>query len=158
VLVTSRVRELLVADTSFVSQQRLVATRPEATSTWPIDVVRRVDRAVIAISVVTLAEERCGHWLARWGERRRAQADRWLLQFMQLPVNGPVADAWARLKAAGQYAGRSFGANDLWIAATGYAREAPIVTCDRDFLHMRELGVEVIYLPSRPDSVASATG
>lgn len=43
----------------------------------------------------------------------------------------------------------------MWIAATGQARNAPIVTCDRDFVPMREFGVQVIYLPRRAASAAS---
>ena len=151
-------RELLVADTSFVSQHRRAAARPELSSLWPEEIVQRIDAAVIAISVVTVAEERLGHWLARWGERRRADAERWLRQFMQLPVNRPVAEAWARLKAGGHGIGRVFSANDLWIAATGFVRGAPIVTCDRDFLAMRELGVAVIYLPVGVEGRMSSAG
>lgn len=75
------------------------------------------------------------------------EAERWLRTFVQLPVDADVAETWAQLKTTGQRRGRSFGANDLWIAATGCLHRAPIVTCDRDFLPMREIGVQVIYLP-----------
>lgn len=144
---TIRSSELLVADTSFVGQLGRVAAQPELATAWPQEVMGRIEVAAIAISVVTIAEERVGHRLARWGESRRAQAELWLKQFVHLPVNRAVAEAWARLKARGHRSGRTFGANDLWIAATGFVRGVPIVTCDRDFLEMRALGVTVIYLP-----------
>lgn len=153
---TVRTNELLVADTSFVGQHWRVVTRPELAAAWPQDVLRRIEVAVVAISVVTIAEERVGHRLARWGERRREQAELWLRQFVHLPVNRPVAEAWARLKASGHRSGRTFSANDLWIAATGFVRGVPVVTCDRDFLEMRSLGVTVIYLP--PPLAASPRG
>jgi predicted nucleic acid-binding protein len=154
VLVMAASRELLIADTSFVSQHRRLAAQPEVLRAWPKDVLQRIEGAVIAISVITVAEERLGHWLARWGERRCAQAEHWLAQFVHLPVNRPVAEAWARLKAGGHRIGRAFSANDLWIAATGFVRGVPIVTCDQDFLGMRALGVIVVYLPVRPDQSA----
>jgi hypothetical protein len=103
----TRSRELLIADTSFVGHQRRAATKPELAVPWPDDVVRRIDAAVLAISVVTIAEERFGHRVARWGERRRAHAERWL-------------------------------------------------TCDKDFLGMRDLGVVVIYLPVGHEAGVSA--
>lgn len=149
-------RELLIADTSFVGHQRRAASTPQFAEVWPEDVVRRIDAAVLAISVVTIAEERFGHRVARWGERRRAYAESWLSQFMQLPVTRRVAEAWAWLKTAGLRRGRPFAANDLWIAATGYARGVPIVTCDKDFLGMRDLGVVVIYLPVGKEARVSA--
>lgn len=78
------------------------------------------------------------------------------MQFMQLPVNRPVAEAWARLGASGRQRGRAFGANDLWIAATGYVRGVPIVTCDHDFVDMRELGVAVVYVAAPDDASVEA--
>jgi predicted nucleic acid-binding protein len=106
--------------------------------------------AAVAISIVTLAEARFGHELARWGQRRRRNAELWLGQFTRIPVDEGVAEAWVRLKASARRNGLAFGTNDLWIAATALFRCVPIITCDRDFLPMRDLGVEVIYLPRRP--------
>lgn len=152
----ARSRELLIADTSFVGHQRRAATSPELAGRWPEDVVRRIEAAVLAISVVTIAEERFGHRVARWGDRRRAHAEQWLERFMHLPISRPVAEVWAWLKAAGARRGRAFAANDLWIAATGYVQGVPIVTCDKDFMGMRDLGVVVIYLPVGQKVGASA--
>jgi predicted nucleic acid-binding protein len=149
---TSSTGELLLADTSFISAWARAGEGDEGAGPWSGGTMQRFQSATIAISVVTVAEVRHGHWIARWGTRRLKRAERWLGTFMQFPVEGDVAEEWARLKATGQRAGRTFGANDLWIAATGYARGLPVVTCDRDFLPMRELGVRVIYLPRRPTS------
>ncbi len=142
-------RELLVGDTSFISAWARAVEQPEKPRRWPLGAMRRVESATVAINVVTVAEVRHGHWFARWGQARMSRAERWLGSFAQLSVDEGIADAWARLKATGEHRGHVFGANDLWIAATGYVRNAPIVTCDRHFLPMREFGVQVIYLPRR---------
>ena len=149
-------RELLVADTSFVSVLHATTVSPGALDMLPREVTRRIAGADLSISVVTVAELQAGHLKARWGERRRSQAERWLRQFAHCSVDRPVADAWATLKDATRRRGRACSENDLWIAATGYAQKAPVVTCDRDFLALRTLGVEVIYVPRRP--VAAAMG
>jgi predicted nucleic acid-binding protein len=145
--VTSSTRELLLGDTSFVSAWAQGDKRLELVRDWPLELARLVSSATVAISSVTFAEVRHGHRVANWGERRVRTAERWLRSFVQFPVDVHVAETWARLKATGQRRGRSFGTNDLWIAATGCTRDLPVVTCDRDFLPMRELGVRVIYLP-----------
>lgn len=149
---TSSTRELLVGDTSFVSTLVPDRSRRTLSTTWRAEDVHRVSSATVAISVVTFGEMRHGQQVSRWGARRVRAAERWLRSFVQFPVDTGVAEAWAQLKAAGQRHGRSFGSNDLWIAATGQRHGIPVVTCDRDFLLMRELGVQVIYLPRAVDS------
>jgi predicted nucleic acid-binding protein len=149
---TSSTRELLVGDTSFISALVRVHDRSMRSATWRAEDMRGVSSATVAISSVTFGEMRYGQRVSRWGERRVRDAERWLRTFVQLPVDADVAETWAQLKTTGQRRGRSFGANDLWIAATGCSHRAPIVTCDRDFLPMRELGVQVIYLPREDGS------
>jgi predicted nucleic acid-binding protein len=139
--------ELLVADTSFISPWARVVERADVVAPWASSATDRIASATVAISVVTVAEVRFGHWQARWGQRRLEEADRFLRQLVQFPVDESVAEVWAHLKASGQQRGCVFGVNDLWIAATGQVRNVPIVTCDRDFLPMREFGVQVIFLP-----------
>jgi predicted nucleic acid-binding protein len=111
--------------------------------------------ASLSISVVTLAELRAGHAKARWGVQRRGQVEQWLRQFPWLSVDEPVADAWAALRDATRRAGRTCSTNDLWIAATGFVRRTPVVTCDRGFLALRSLGVDVICLPRRATTAAA---
>lgn len=143
-------RELLIADTTFASVWHATASAASATRQWPRSTVERIANATLSISVVTVAEVRFGHLNARWGIRRRQEAERRLSQFQQLRVDRPTAEAWAFLKDSTQRAGRSCGDNDLWIAATGFVRGVPVVTCDVDFLSMTCAGVDVIYLPRHP--------
>jgi predicted nucleic acid-binding protein len=149
-----KARKLLIADTSFVSVLHATTVVPAARNMLPCETRRGIVNAELSISVVTVAELRAGHLKARWGLRRRGQAERWLRRFPYVSVDRSVADAWAALKEASRRQGRSCSENDLWIAATGYARRAPVVTCDRDFLALRTVGVEVIYLPRRPAGLA----
>jgi predicted nucleic acid-binding protein len=44
-----------------------------------------------------------------------------------------VLDAYALIDAHTRAAGREMGKNDLWIAATGHALGARLLTTDRDF-------------------------
>jgi predicted nucleic acid-binding protein len=140
---------LMVADTSFVSVLHAMTMAPAARNVLPCEARRSLVGAKLSISVVTVAELRAGHLKARWGARRRSQAERWLGRFAHLSVDPPVANAWAVLKDASRRNGRNCSENDLWIAATGYARGIPVVTCDRDFLVLRALGVKVVYVPRR---------
>jgi predicted nucleic acid-binding protein len=154
-LTTSR-RELLVADTTFVSIWQTSSVASNVTSHWPRHAIRRIEEATLSVSVVTVAELRAGHLKARWGARRRFDAERWLRQFEQCGGDCSIAEAWAVLKDATRRHGRVCSDNDLWIAATGFARGVPVLTCDRDFLGLRNAGVDVIHLPRHPAS--SATG
>jgi predicted nucleic acid-binding protein len=153
--VSSGSQRFFIADTSFVSHHGRDGLSKEA-SAWVAAAMGRSLAATVAISVVTVAEVRFGLRLAQWGARRRSHAERWLRQFLLLPVSRPVADAWAALKLAARRRGCSFGVNDLWIGATGHASHLPIVTCDRDFLAMRDLGVAVIYLAPRAEAAGSS--
>jgi predicted nucleic acid-binding protein len=50
-----------------------------------------------------------------------------------VPIDGPVADAWARLRVALRDAGRRMPVNDSWIAATAISLGVPVVTQDADY-------------------------
>jgi predicted nucleic acid-binding protein len=145
--VTPRRRELIVADTTFMSVWRTSPSASSATRRWPEPTIRRIAAATLSISVVTVAELRAGHLNARWGPRRRRDEEIWLRQFELHGVDRSTAEAWAELKDATRRQGRTSSDNDLWIAATGLASGAPVLTCDADFLPMRSTGLEVIYLP-----------
>lgn len=98
-----------------------------------------------AVSVVTLAELRLGVHLAEQ-EQTRAQRLSTLRgvesTYVALPVDEPVADAFAELVAAARRAGRRPRVQDAWIAATARAHEAAVCTQDDDFDGLP--GVEVI--------------
>lgn len=108
----------------------------------PLAAERLPDEA--AISVVTLAELELGVHLAS-SEPVRGQRLRTLqaaqATYVALPVDTPVASAFAELVAAARQAGRRPKVQDTWIAATARAHAVAVYTQDSDF---DELAVEVV--------------
>ncbi len=89
----------------------------------------------LAVSVVTAAELRAGVLGATdlATRARRLVTLELVLAMLPLPIDAPVAEAWAELRVALRDAGRKMKANDAWIAATAIALGVPVVTQDGDF-------------------------
>lgn len=89
-----------------------------------------------AISVVTLAELELGVHMAE-SDALRGQRLRTLgaaqATYVALPVDEPVASAFAELVAEARKAGRRPKVQDTWIAATARAHAAAVYTQDADF-------------------------
>ncbi len=89
-----------------------------------------------AISVVTLAELELGVQMAASEEVRGARLR--TLQaaqatYVALPVDQPVASAFAELVATARRAGRRPKVQDTWIAATALAHGVAVYSQDGDF-------------------------
>lgn len=98
----------------------------------------------VAVSVVTIAELRLGV-LAAEGGRVRAQRLETLSvaeALEPLPVDAPVAHAWATLRLALRDSGKRMPVNDSWIAATAIAHGIPVASQDGDYDGI--FGLEVI--------------
>lgn len=97
----------------------------------------------VAVSVVTVGELRAGVLatgdLATRDRRLRTLAE--VLTLDPLPVDGGVAEAWARLRVELRHAGRRMPVNDSWIAATAMAAGVPLVTQDDDYVEVSGLTV-----------------
>lgn len=140
--------ERLLCDTSFVAHVGRRRAQPQRYEHWAEDVVERIESSILAISVVTLAEARFGYRNANWGESRIEAEERRLASFLQVPLDLPDLDEWARLKDIARRGGIATSDNDLWISATASTRSHPLVTCDQDQHRLDpHLPVEVIYLP-----------
>jgi predicted nucleic acid-binding protein len=140
-------RETLICDTSFVSHFLRRRRRPERYVHWGDGDVARSRAAILAISIVTIAELRAGHINAGWGSRRVADAERRSAAFVPLLIDDPHLNEWARLSVTARARGVAMSDNDLWVAATACVRENVLVTCDRDHVRIApELGVEVLFL------------
>ncbi len=144
--------EVLVCDTTFFSLTGQIGTHPERFQHWPAEAVRRIDRAVLAISVITIAEVRAGMIAASWGEARVRREEHRMTALLRLPLDNALLSHWAELRAATRQAGAAIGDNDLWIAATAQSRDLAVVTCDRDFLALESLGISVLYLARTAES------
>lgn len=139
--------EVLLCDTSFVGHLAARRAQPERYEHWDQGVMGRIDAAVLAISVVTIAEVRFGYLKGGWGERKVAEGERRLASFLQIPLDFPGLDEWARIRNLSKMRGISISDNDLWIAATASTRGHPLVTCDKDQLRIEpDLPVPVMYL------------
>lgn len=121
-----------LADTSFFLAQE--AGRPIRRDAVP-------ER--LGVSVVTIGELRAGVLSAADVETR----DRRLVTLtiaMALeprPVDGRVAEAWARLRMILRRDNLRMPINDSWIAATAMSLGVPVVTQDRDFVEVAGLSV-----------------
>jgi predicted nucleic acid-binding protein len=140
--------ERLLCDTSFVAHVGVRRIKPERYRHWDEIMLGRIDGAVLAISVVTLGEARFGYRNAGWGRDRIDREERRLSAFLQIPLDFPDLDEWARLKDIAKRSGIAISDNDIWIAATASTRGFPLVTCDQDQKRLDDhLGVPVLYLP-----------
>ena len=110
----------------------------------------RLDQALLAISVISLAEIRAGRIYAKWGQHRADAQETRLAAFLLVPLDEDVLAEYAVLHAWA-LAGNPHMHNDLWIAATAIARGIPLVSCDQHFEQIaREHALDHIYLPPAP--------
>ena len=92
----------------------------------------------LAVSIVTIGELRAGVLAAVDIDTR----DRRLATFSAaqaldpIPIDEPVADAWARLRILLRDSGQRMPVNDSWIAATAIALGVAIVTQDDDYIEL----------------------
>lgn len=97
----------------------------------------------LAVSVITIGELRSGVLAAAdlATRDRRLGALVSALALDPVPIDGQVADSWARLRMTLRDHGRRMPVNDSWIAATAMSLGIPIVTQDEDFPALQELRV-----------------
>ena len=106
-----------------------------------LDVNRLPDE--VAVSIITIGELRSGVLAAadvNVRDRRLSTLMR-ALELQPIPVDEPVADAWARLRIILRDRGLRMPVNDSWIAATALALGVPIVTQDAAYLDLPGLDV-----------------
>jgi toxin FitB len=132
-------------DTNVVSEW--VRPRPDAgVVAWLVD----ADEDRVFVSVVTLAELRCGVERLDAGRRRRL-LEEWLCEDLPLrfegrilPIDSSVADAWGKIVALREGQGRPIGVMDAFIAATAETHALTLVTRNTtDF----ETSVKLIFNP-----------
>lgn len=121
-------------DTNVISEW--VKQRPDpGVIAWVAD----VDEDRVFLSVVTLAELRCGiARLADGGRRRRLDA--WLRDELPLRFEGrllsvdeAIADRWGEVVARREAAGRPIGVMDAFIAATANVHALTLVTRNESY-------------------------
>ncbi|MGI8845849.1 MAG: hypothetical protein ACR2HC_06720 [Thermoleophilaceae bacterium] len=83
--------ERLLCDTSFHAHAKKRAQAPERYEHWAPETIERIDAAILAISVMTLAEARYGYLKAGWGERRIAEEEGRLAAYLLVPLDPGVS-------------------------------------------------------------------
>jgi predicted nucleic acid-binding protein len=130
-------------------------TRPQSGDAGEVvtarETVNRLDVAILALSVVSLAEIRAGRIHAGWGQGRSEQQEARLSAFLRIPLDEDILDQYALLHAW-NLKGHNIEHNDLWVAASAMSRGMPLVSCDRHHEAIeRDHPLHLIYLPPRPD-------
>ena len=108
----------------------------------PLDETNLPDE--LAISVITVGELRAGVLAAAdvaTRDRRLATLSE-ALTLEPMPIDQPVAEAWARLRVTLRDEGKRMPVNDSWIAATAISLGVPVVTQDADYVELS--GLEII--------------
>jgi predicted nucleic acid-binding protein len=142
--------EVILCDSSFFGYQERALVAPATVAHWAASDVARVDAAILAISVIALAEIRAGRAYANWGPKRCDAQDARMAAFLAIPLDDKVVDEYVALHAW-SLKGHQTPHNDLWIAATALARGLPLASCDKHFQAIaRDHGLVHIYFPARP--------
>ncbi len=99
--------------------------------------------ARLAVSIISIGELRAGVLAAADVATRDVRIATLIdaLGLEAIPIDGPVAEAWARLRANLHNGGRRMPANDSWIAATALSLGVPVVSQDDDFDDLPGLSV-----------------
>ena len=97
----------------------------------------------LAVSVISIGELRAGVLAASDIDQRDRRLSTLMaaLALDPVPVDEPVAEAWARLRVALRANGHRMPVNDSWIAATALALDVPVVTQDDDYVVVQGLTV-----------------
>lgn len=97
----------------------------------------------IAVSVITIGELRAGVLAAPDLETRdrRLATLTLALALQPIPIDDPVAEAWARLRVLLHDSGQRMLVNDSWIAATAMSLGVSVVTQDADYVNVAGLEV-----------------
>lgn len=84
-----------------------------------------------------------------WGEKKLAKLDELLNQLVRVSSCHPqVVRAYVQLFAHLRSSGNMPGQNDLWIAASGVAYQAVVLTCDTDFKRIDPTLVDYRFIAS----------
>ncbi len=94
----------------------------------------------LALSFMTVAELFQWAILRQWGDLRFAELEKYLSNYLIVPVDQPLCRAWAQVRSNCQSAGRIISPQDAWIAATAIRYDLPLVTHNvKDFLGVPNL-------------------
>jgi predicted nucleic acid-binding protein len=91
--------------------------------------LRQIKGKIPAVCFVTIAELYKWAYQRHWSPKKVEELDEWLGKFLILPCEPAVARQWARIQTA--IPGRTFPANDAWVAASAITFGCPLLTHNR---------------------------
>jgi tRNA(fMet)-specific endonuclease VapC len=108
------------------------------------------------ISVVTEGELESFALKNNWGDNKYRELDLYLAELLNVDIRiksiinrYAEIDAYSQGKLKGRLltgSARNMGKNDLWIAATASVLDATLLTTDKDFDHLNNAFLNVIWL------------
>ena len=113
---------------------------------------------ISVISVVTVGEIHSFAIQKGWGEKKKEQLRELLNKIPAADINDPkIIERYAEIDAYSQgkfpsrqlpqgMSSRNMNKNDLWIAATASVLNATLLTIDKDFEHLNNVFLKVIYI------------
>jgi len=77
---------------------------------------------------------------ARFGDKRKSLLDQFYKRSIEIPPSiREIVNEFATINIKCKKF--TIGQNDLWIAATAKYLNIPLITCDKDFVQLQELGL-----------------
>ncbi|MEO1396749.1 MAG: type II toxin-antitoxin system VapC family toxin [Cyanobacteria bacterium J06634_5] len=82
----------------------------------------------LALSFMTIAELFQWAFQNQWGNQRVTQLEKYLQNYVIIPVDQPLCRFWAQVRSERRKMGRVISPQDAWIAATALRHQIPLVT------------------------------
>lgn len=111
----------------------------------------------MGISVVSKGEIEASILKSDLGEKRKYRIKTLMNQLTTFGINfEEVINSYAKIDAFSQgkliaskkkFSSRNMGKNDIWIAATASAFKLKLITTDKDFNHLENDYVNLLYIP-----------
>jgi len=133
------------------------------------DLGRQIDRAFglrasmhrHIVSIVSEAELSVIADRKTWSSDKRSALRHALENVVVLPVDGrELIEAYVTIARADFHApggSRNMGKNDLWIAATAFYVQLPLLTTDKDFCFLHPAPLNVMWIDPSGNQVQQAT-
>lgn len=108
-------------------------------------------------SIVSVAEMEVFARRNNWN-KEKLRKTAWLLKNLNpININDDIVQKYIQidlysqnkhksLRLPSKYSARNMGKNDIWIAATAAAYRFPLLTTDKDFEHLNQVFIDVVYI------------
>lgn len=110
----------------------------------------------LGISIVSKGEIEASILKAGLGEKRKQRIKELMSRLTEFGINfEEVIKKYAQIdaysqgklkKSKGKFSSRNMGQNDIWIAATASVFDLKLVTTDKDFEHLKEEYLDLLYI------------